>query len=141
MSQELESRKQSLFDEYGIFDTPQELFEYIISKNKRAQPLPDDFKREEFLIKGCVSSLWLVPSFKDGKCHFKTDADSLITRGVASLVCDMYDGLTPDEILDFDPKFLEELGISQQLSPNRRNGLTQLCARIREFALFEKSLS
>ncbi len=138
MNAEIEKRKQALLEEYGIFDSPQELFEYIISKNKHAKGLDSDFKRDEFLIKGCVSSLWLVPGFDGGKCKFKSDADSLITRGVAALVCEAYDGLTPDEVLDFDPKFLDELGISQQLSPNRRNGLAQLCSHIRRFAEFEK---
>ncbi len=130
----IEDRKEALRQEYSIFPDPQELFEYIIDKNKSSVGLPKELKREEFMVKGCVSSLWLVPSFEDGKCHFKSDADSLITRGVAELVCSLYDGLTPQEVIDLDPAFLEEIGISSHLSPNRRNGLSQLCAKINAFA-------
>lgn len=136
MSNIVEDRKNAVREEYGYFNDPQELFEYIIAKNKSAKNLDDQFKREEFLVKGCVSSLWLVPNFDKSanKCHFKSDADYIITRGVADLVCGLYDGLTPDEVLKLDPKFLEEIGISSHLSPNRRNGLSQLCGKIHDFA-------
>lgn len=135
----IDDRKNAVREEYGYFGSPQELFEYIIMKNKSATPLEKQFKTEEYLVKGCVSSLWLVPSFEDGKCRFKSDADSIITRGIAALVCSLYDGLTPDEVLAFDPSFLEELGISAHLTPNRRNGLSQLCKKITAFAESKKS--
>ncbi len=131
---EIENRKNAVRDEYGFFGSPQELFEYIILKNKSAAPLEPEYKKEEYLVKGCVSSLWLVSDFSDGKCRFKSDADSVITRGIAALVCSLYDGLRPEEVLQLDPVFLEELGISTHLTPNRRNGLSQLCKKISDFA-------
>ncbi len=130
----IEERQDALRREYCVFPDAQELFEYIIEKNKAVPPLPEELKRDEFLVKGCVSSLWLVPGFADGKCSFKSDADSLITRGVAALVCSLYDGLTPREVLAVDPSFFDAIGVSSNLSPNRRNGLGQLCSRIRSFA-------
>lgn len=135
----IEDRKNAIREEYGYFGSPQELFEYIIMKNKSASPLEKEYKIEEFLVKGCVSSLWLVPTFADGKCHFKSDADSVITRGIAALVCSLYSGLTPEEILKLDSSFLEELGISAHLTPNRRNGLSQLCKKISDFAAYHKA--
>ncbi len=135
---EIEARKNAVRDEYGFFGSPQELFEYIILKNKVAAPLEAKYKTEENLVKGCVSSLWLVEEFVDGKCHFKSDADSIITRGISALVCSLYDGLSPEEVLQLDPVFLEELGISAHLTPNRRNGLSQLCKRISDFATSNK---
>ncbi len=136
MNSEVERRKSSLRDEYGFFPNSEELFEYIVSENKGKPPLESEYKREEFLVKGCVSSLWLVPFFDSERnvCHFKSDADSIITRGVASIVCKLYDGLSPEEILSLDPSVLGEVGISSALSPNRRNGLSQLCSRIFSFA-------
>ena len=130
----IDDRKNAVREEYGYFGTPQELFEYIVLKNKSATPLDKELKIDEFLVKGCVSSLWLVPSFSDGKCYFKSDADSLITRAVASLVCSLYSGLTPAEVARLDPACLAEVNISTHLSPNRRNGLSQLCAKIEAFA-------
>ena len=130
----IEQRKQQLVDEYGIFPDAQELFEYLIAKNKKAEPLPDEYKTNDYIVKGCVSSLWLVPSYNDGKCYFKSDADSLITRAVASVVCQLYSGLSPEEISQLDPACLADVNISTHLSPNRRNGFSQLCAKIKAFA-------
>ena len=130
----IQERIANLHDEYGIFPDAQELFEYLIEKNKKSQPLPAGFKTEQYLVKGCVSSLWLVPSFEDGKCYFKSDADSLITRAVASVVCELYNGLSPEQVQQLDPACLADVNISTHLSPNRRNGLSQLCAKINAFA-------
>lgn len=130
----VEQRKDELREEFGFFESPEERFEYIISKTKNKEGLAEEFKNEKYLVRGCVSNLWLVPSFEEGKCAFKTDADSIITKGIASLVSEMYSGLSPQEILDFDCAFLSEIGIEQYLSPNRRNGLSKLCEKITDFA-------
>lgn len=130
----VEQRKDELREEFGFFESPEERFEYIISKTKNKEGLAEEFKSEKYLVRGCVSNLWLVPSFEEGKCAFKTDADSIITKGIASLVSEMYSDLSPQEILDFDCAFLSEIGIEQYLSPNRRNGLSKLCEKITDFA-------
>lgn len=130
----IEEKKRALAEEFGVFPDPQELFEYLIEKNKGAAPLPDEFKTDAYIVKGCVSSLWLKPSMENGKCVFKSDADSVITRAVADIVCGLYSGLEPKEVLELDPACLAEVGISTHLSPNRRNGLSQLCAKIAGFA-------
>lgn len=126
----VEEKKRLLREEFEYFNDAQERFEYIISKSKSMESLSEELKREEFLVKGCVSNLWLIPTKSGDKFLFRADADSLITRGIASLVCEMYSGLTSEEIRGFDCKFLEELKISQYLSPNRRNGLSKLCDKI-----------
>lgn len=136
MSEKIEQKKAALRDEFGFFEDPRDTFEYIIAKTKDKPHLPGDLKKEEYLVKGCVSSLWLVPAYDaaTGVCNFKSDADSIITRGIASLVCELYSGLSPKEVLELDPSIFDELKIGTQLSPNRRNGLGQLCAKIAEFA-------
>ena len=136
MSEKVERKKSALREEFGFFDDPRDTFEYIIAKTKSLPRLPDDLKKEEYLVKGCVSSLWLVPSFdgRSGECSFKSDADSVITRGIAALVCEAYGGLAPSEILELDPAIFDELKIGTQLSPNRRNGLGQHCIKTADFA-------
>ncbi len=134
MTGSVEDRKAALKEEFEFFTDPQERFEYIISKTKNLEPLPKELKIDEFFVKGCVSGLWVIPSFQDGKCYFKSDADSVITKGIAHLVCDMYSGLSPTEILGFDTEFLDAIGVLEQLSANRRNGLSQLIKRIRTYA-------
>ena len=132
MSEKVEQKKAALRDEFGFFEDPRDTFEYIIAKTKDKPHLPGGLKKEEYLVKGCVSSLWLVPAYDaaTGVCNFKSDADSII----ASLVCELYSGLSPKEVLELDPAIFDELKIGTQLSPNRRNGLGQLCAKIAEFA-------
>lgn len=136
MSEKVESKKSALRGEFGFFDDPRDTFEYIIAKTKSLPRLPDALKKEENLVKGCVSSLWLAPSFdaQSGECSFASDADSVITRGIAALVCETYTGLTPAEVLELSPGIFDELKIGTQLTPNRRNGLGQLCAKIADFA-------
>jgi len=130
----LASRREALIAELEPFADHHERFQYVIDRAKSAPSLPADLKLEAFLIEGCTSNLWLVPSLESGVCRFRCDADSLITKGVASLVCEFYDGAPPAEIAETDADFLSAVGITQHLSPNRRNGLTNLVGKIRGFA-------
>ena len=113
MSEKVERKKSALREEFGFFDDPRDTFEYIIAKTKTLPRLFDA---------------------QSGGCSFKSDADSVITRGIAALVCETYGGLSPSEILELDPAIFDELKIGTQLSPNRRNGLGQLCKKIADFA-------
>jgi cysteine desulfuration protein SufE len=76
----------------------------------------------------------LVPTFKGGKCHFQTDSDSAIMKGIAVMLCEFYSNQTPEEIVTLDPSFLSQVGITQHLTPNRRNGLARIWEKIRDFA-------
>ena len=80
-----------------------------------------------------------MPEFKDGLCYYRSDSDSPITQGVANLLCELYSGHTPDEVLSVDPVFLSEVGITQHLSSNRRNGLSNVTAKILGYAELQKA--
>jgi cysteine desulfuration protein SufE len=129
----LSSRRDELIAELEPFADHHERFQYVIDRAKASPALPADLKLDAFLIEGCTSNLWLVPSLEAGVCRFRCDADSLITKGVASLVCEFYDGAPAQEVADTDADFLSAVGITQHLSPNRRNGLTNLVGKIRAF--------
>ena len=116
------------------FDDHFERFAYVIDRAKSNLPMEEAYKIDAFLIEGCLSRLWVCPEFKDGKCYFKTDSDAAITKGTATLLCDLYSGETPEAIIGLEPDFLAEVGITQHLSPNRRNGLTNVRARIKAYA-------
>jgi cysteine desulfuration protein SufE len=130
----LAQRREALVAELEPFADHHERFQYVIDRAKSAPALSAELKLDAFLIEGCTSNLWLVPSLEAGRCHFRCDADSLITKGVASLVCEFYDGAPAAEIAETDADFLSTVGITQHLSPNRRNGLTNLVGKIRGFA-------
>jgi cysteine desulfuration protein SufE len=136
----LAEKRRTLLAELSPFDDPRDRFQYIIDRAKTAPGLDESFKISPLLIEGCTSNLWMYPRALHGLCHFEADADSLITKGVATLVCEFYTGATPDEVLTTDTNFLAEVGITQHLSPNRRNGLSNLVAKIRAFAEHVKTL-
>lgn len=129
----LATRRAALIAELEPFADHHERFQYIIDRAKSTATLPAELKLDAFLIEGCTSNLWLVPSQANGVCRFRCDADSLITKGIASLVCELYDGATAAEVAATDADFLGLVGVTQHLSPNRRNGLTNLVGKIRAY--------
>ena len=108
---------------------------YIVDQAKKTKHLPAEFCTDAYRVEGCLSNLWFVPEFRDGLCYFQVDADSHIVRGIALMLAQYYSGEKPDDILKHDPGFLSEVGITQHLSPNRRNGLSRLWEKIRGFAI------
>ncbi|WP_309399792.1 SufE family protein [Cerasicoccus maritimus] len=130
----LEEKRDELVEDLSIIEDPQERFAYIIDNAKSQKPLADEFKNDAFRIEGCQSQLWLVPSFEDGKCYFETDSDAVITKGVAGLLTQLYSGYAPEEIIAIPPDFLAQVGVTQHLTPNRRNGLSNVWNKIKAFA-------
>ena len=131
----LEKRDQ-IVEELSPFEDHFERFSYIIDRSKSHPPLDEVYKIETFLIEGCLSQLWVFPEFKDGKCYFHTDSDAAITKGTAALLCELYSDETPEDVIGLEPDFLAKVGITQHLSPNRRNGLTNVRKKIKAYAEF-----
>ena len=107
---------------------------HIVDKAKKSPGLPPELKTDQTRVEGCLSNLWFVAENRDGRCYFRSDADSHIVKAIAVLLCDFYSGQPAREILAHNPEFLTQVGITQHLSPNRRNGLSRLWDKIRAFA-------
>ncbi len=135
----IQEKKQRLIEDLSVIEDPHDRLAYIIDIGKQAHGLDEADKIDAYRIEGCISNLWLKPSMDGDVCHFAADSDAMITKGFASLLCNLYSGHTPDDVLTVDPEFLSEVGVTQHLSPNRRNGLTQVGERIQSFAKFEKN--
>ena len=131
---DLARRRNELIAELEPFSDHHERFQYVIDRAKSAPALPAELKLEAFLIEGCTSNLWLVPSVEDGVCRFRCDADSPLVRGLLVLLCDFYSGATPAEVAATEPALIAPLGLDRNLSPTRLNGLRSVRARIRDFA-------
>lgn len=125
---------QTILDDLLAFTDPLDRLEYLIDRARAMPPLPDTAKTEENRIEGCMARLWMTSKFEDKTCRFQSDSDSMVVKSIAALLCDIYDGATPQEILEHSPDFLAEAGITSHLSANRRNALTRVWARIRVFA-------
>ena len=106
----------------------------LVAQAKKIPPSPPEFRADENLIPGCLARLWFTAQFRDGLCCFDCDSDSLVVKAIAGLLCDFYSGHAPAEILAHDPGFLAPLGITQHLTPNRRNALSKIWERIRQSA-------
>ena len=129
----LEEKKQQIVEDFSLYDEWLDKYEYLIELGKGMEPFPEDKKTEDRLIKGCQSRVWLDCEERDGKLWFTADSDAIITRGIISLLIDVYSGCTPEEIAGDDFSFLEEIGLRENLSPTRANGLVSMINTIRGY--------
>jgi cysteine desulfuration protein SufE len=130
----LKEKQDTLVEEITLIPDAYERLGYIVDRGKKAAGLTEDLRIDSFKIEGCMSQLWVVPSFKDGLCSFRSESDSAIVKGIAELLCQFYSDAKPEEIVATDAEFLGEVGITQHLSPNRRNGLSRIVESIQRFA-------
>lgn len=130
----LEESKQSIIDDFSMFDERLDKYEYIIELGKKLDSFPENKKTDDRLIKGCQSRVWLDWEVKNGKLYFTADSDAIITKGIISLLISVYSGRSAEEIAGDDFSFLEELGLKENLSPTRANGLESMVETIKRAA-------
>lgn len=130
----LEESKQSIIDDFSMLDEWLDKYEYIIELGKKLDSFPESKKTDDRLIKGCQSRVWLNWEVKDGKLYFTADSDAIITKGIISLLISVYSGRSAEEIAGDDFSFLEELGLKENLSPTRANGLESMVETIKRAA-------
>ncbi|WP_027420083.1 SufE family protein [Crocinitomix catalasitica] len=128
-------KEQELIDSFSIYDDWMEKYEYIIELGKDLPLIDAAFKKEENVIKGCQSTVWLHAEKKDDKIYFTADADAIIAKGIIALLIDVMSGETPQTILDSDLKFIKEIGLQEHLSPTRSNGLVAMVKQMKLYAL------
>ena len=109
-------------------------YEYLIELGKGLEAFPEEKKTEDRLIKGCQSRVWLDAQLKDGRLYFHADSDAIITRGIISLLIGVYSGETPEAIAADDFAFVAEIGLKDNLSPTRANGLVSMIETIKKLA-------
>ena len=130
----LEESKQSIIDDFSMFDEWLDKYEYIIELGKKLDSFPENKKTDDRLIKGCQSRVWLDWEVKKGKLYFTADSDAIITKGIISLLISVYSGRSAGEIAGDDFSFLEKLGLKENLSPTRANGLESMVETIKRAA-------
>ena len=127
----LEEKKQAVIEEFSMYDEWLDKYEYLIELGKALEAYPEEEKTEEKLIKGCQSRVWLDYELKDGKLYFRADSDAIITKGIISLLISVYSGRTPQEIANDDFAFVDQIGLRENLSPTRANGLVSMIGTIK----------
>jgi len=131
----IQEEEQAVIDEFSVFEDWMDKYEYIIELGKSLQVIEEKDKTEVNLIKGCQSRVWLTSRFEDGKIFFAADSDAIITKGIIALLVRVFNGRTPEEILSSDFSFVEKIGLKENLSPTRANGLVSMIKQIKSYAV------
>ncbi|MBV6478881.1 MAG: Cysteine desulfuration protein SufE [Ignavibacteria bacterium] len=131
----IKNTEKEIIDEFELFNDWIGKYEYIIELGKKLPLIDENLKNENYEVKGCQSKVWINADYKDGYLFFKADSDALITKGIISLLIRVLSGNKPDEILNADMNFINEIGLKEHLSPNRANGLNAMISKMKNFAM------
>ena len=136
----IENAQKDIIDNFLFFDDWTQKYEYIIELSRDLEFMSENLKSEDNLIKGCQSKVWLHAEMVNGKINFLADSEAIITKGIISILLNVFNNRKPEEILDSDMGFIEKIGLKEHLSPNRANGLSSMYKQIKFYALaFSKS--
>ena len=127
--------QDEIIAEFSDFDDWMDRYQLLIDMGSEQEPLDEQYKTEQNLIDGCQSRVWLQADFIDGMVHFRAESDALIVKGIVALLVRVLSGHTPQEILDADLYFIEEIGLKDHLSPTRSNGLLAMVKQVKAYAL------
>lgn len=129
--QSIASIEEEIVDEFSLFDSWDEKYEYIIDMGKKLKPLDDVYKKDDNKIKGCQSTVWMVSELKDGKVIYKAESDAVIVKGLVSMLIRVLSGHTPKEIIDAKLEFIDKIGMKQHLAQTRSNGLLAMVKQMK----------
>ena len=131
----IKETEQQIVDEFSLFTDWLDKYEYLIDLGRSLPIIKESGRDEKNLIKGCQSRVWLAADYSDGKIWFTADSDAIITKGIISLLVRVFSGRTPQEIIDADLNFIKEIGLEENLSPTRANGLLSMIKQIKFYAV------
>lgn len=131
----INERQDEIIDEFSGFDDWMDKYQLLIDLGNEQPPLDEKYKTEQNLIDGCQSRVWLQADYVDGKIHFTAESDALIVKGIVALLIRVLSDTTPQEILDAELYFIDEIGLKEHLSPTRSNGLLAMVKQMRMYAL------
>jgi cysteine desulfuration protein SufE len=127
--------QDEIIEEFGVFEDWLDKYNYLIDLSKSLPIIDPKFKKPEFVIEGCQSKVWLKSDLVDGKIFFSADSDAIITKGIIALLVRVLSGRTPGEILGTDLYFIDRIGLKENLSPTRSNGLLSMIKQMKLYAL------
>ena len=131
--------QDEIIEEFSGFDDWMDKYQLLIDLGNDQEPLDEKYKVESNLIDGCQSRVWLQADYADGNITFTPESDALIVKGIVALLIRVLSGHTPDEILNADLYFIEQIGLKEHLSPTRSNGLLAMVKQMRMYALAFKA--
>lgn len=131
--------ESEIISEFEMFDDWMDKYNYIIETGKSVPVIDPKFKGDQFLIKGCQSQVWLHASMEDGRVIFRADSDALITRGIVGMLIKVLSNQPPQDIVNAELAFIDQIGLKEHLSPTRSNGLVNMIKQMKLYALAFKA--
>lgn len=127
--------QDEIIEEFSLFEDWMDKYNHLIELSKNLLPIPATFKTNKFLISGCQSKVWLHAELTDGKIIYTADSDAIITKGIVALLIRVLSGRTPEEIMKNDLYFIDQIGLRENLSPTRSNGLLAMMKQMKLYAI------
>lgn len=131
----IKETQEEIIDEFSLFEDWMQRYEYIIELGKTLPLIDAQYQVEENLIKGCQSQVWLFAEMANGKVVFTANSDAILTKGIIAILIRVFSDQKPEDILEADLSFIDEIGLKEHLSPTRANGLVSMIKQIRLYAL------
>lgn len=127
--------QDEIIDEFSMFDDWMQRYEYMIELGKSLELIDEKYKTDDYTIKGCQSKVWVFAELKDQFIQFTADSDAIITKGIIALLLRVFSGQKPQDILDAELYFIDQIGLNEHLSPTRANGLLSMIKQIKLYAV------
>lgn len=131
--------QEEIIEEFSVFDEWLDKYDYLIELSDSLPAIAAEHRTEDYVIKGCQSRVWVDARQNDGKVYFSADSDAIITKGIIALLIRVMNGRAPQEIIDMDLYFIDAIGLGENLSPTRSNGLLSMIKQMKMYALAFKS--
>jgi cysteine desulfuration protein SufE len=135
----IKEKESEIISEFEMFDDWMDKYNYIIEAGKSVPVIDPKYKEDQYLIKGCQSQVWLHASVEDGRVIFRADSDALITRGIVGMLIRVLSNQQPQDIVNAELSFIDEIGLKEHLSPTRSNGLVNMIKQMKLYALAFKA--
>lgn len=135
MSQSIKDIQEDIIDEFSLFDDWMQRYEYMISLGKSLPLIETDYKTDDYLIKGCQSKVWVHAKLENDLLVFTADSDAIITKGIIAILIRVFSHQKPEDIINADTHFIDDLGLKEHLSPTRANGLLSMLKQIKLYAI------
>lgn len=133
--QTIQEIQEEIIDEFSMFDDWMQRYEYMIDLGKSLPLIDEQYKTDEYIIKGCQSKVWVHANMENEKIHFTADSDAIITKGIIAILIRAFSGQSPQHIIDADTAFIDEIGLKEHLSPTRANGLVSMIKQLKLYAV------
>ena len=127
--------QEEIIEDFAMFDDWMQKYEYLIDLGKELSPIDEKYKTEDNLIRGCQSKVWLHAEHTEGKIIYTAGSDAIMTKGIVAILINVLSGQSPSEIANAQLDFINKIGLKEQLSPTRANGLVSMIKQMKIYAL------